>query len=464
MNLFELVLTQMRQRALGTWLTLLSVTFGVALAIAILVLYREAGGLFGQTDYGFDVLIGRKGSSTQLVMNTVYQLDQSPGNLPYLFYEDLLHKREYRQYVKLAVPYVVGDSYQGKYRIVGTTPDLFGYGADGQRLPIEKVMGYRLNAAGEDQRYELAEGRDFKPDRFEAVIGSDVAKQTDLKVGTTFRATHGTPQGAQPQETHKTVWTVVGVLAPTHTASDRVVFLPYESLYTIGTHQVGMTAHMYIRQGKAPPPSTVDPETLVDYTQDPDGTFHLTSAMPPQAREVSAILVKARSAFAADSLMYVVNNGDLAQAVNPAATMRQFFDSFLKSPTYVLLVIAVLVTVGAALGILVSIYNSVSARLREIAILRALGATRVHVLSMICVESMLVGLAGGLAGLVVGHAVAGVASLYFTQYVGEGIRWEHIGSVEWLYVAGVVVVSLLAGLVPATKAYRTPVATNLVVV
>ena len=143
MNIFQLVLKQMRQRALGTWLTLLSVTLGVALAITILILYREAGNLFGQTSYGFDVLIGKKGSDTQLVMNTVYQLDKSPGNLPFSFYQDLLHKRQYRQYVKLAVPYVVGDSYQGKYRIVGTTPDLFGFGDDGQPLPADKVMGYR---------------------------------------------------------------------------------------------------------------------------------------------------------------------------------------------------------------------------------------------------------------------------------------------------------------------------------
>ncbi len=74
MNLFQLVLKQMRQRALGTWLTLLSVTLGVALAITILILwYREAGNLFGQKDYGYEVLIGKQGSGTQLVMNSVYQ-------------------------------------------------------------------------------------------------------------------------------------------------------------------------------------------------------------------------------------------------------------------------------------------------------------------------------------------------------------------------------------------------------
>ena len=42
MNLFQLVFKQMRQRALSTWLTLLSVVIGVALAIAVLILQRES--------------------------------------------------------------------------------------------------------------------------------------------------------------------------------------------------------------------------------------------------------------------------------------------------------------------------------------------------------------------------------------------------------------------------------------
>src|SRR6201999_4198251 len=106
---------------------------------------------------------------------------------------------------------------------------------------------------------------------------------------------------------------------------------------------------------------------------------------------VSAVLVKARSAFAAQRLIYDMGVGDAAQAISPASTMRQFFETFLKSPTYVLLAIAVLVTIVAAVGILVSIYNSVSARLREIAILRALGATRQHVLTLICFEAGFIG-------------------------------------------------------------------------
>ena len=178
--------------------------------------------------------------------------------------------------------------------------------------------------------------------------------------------------------------------------------------------------------------------------------------------EISAILVKTRGAFNADALMYTINNGVEAQAVNPASVMRQFFDTFLAGPTLVLLVVALLVTIVAGVGILVSIYNSVSARLREIAILRALGATRGKVLLLICLESSLIGLIGGLIGLLVGHLMAGVGSFYFNRYVGQGINWISTDRYEWIYLAVVIVIALIAGLVPAFKAYRTPVATNLV--
>ena len=454
MNLFSLVLKQMRQRALSTWLTLLSVVLGVALAIAILILRRESGALFGQKDYGYDVLIGKKGSATQLVMNTVYHLDVSPGNIPFSIYEQMLHSPQYRPYARLAVPFVVGDSYQGIFPIVGTTPNLFGYGDDGAKLAPEQVLEYQP-----DQRYEFAEGRDFLPHKFEAVLGADLAKKTQLKLGSTFRATHGFPTPGQTPDIHPTVWTVVGILEQTHTASDRCVYIPFESLYTIGEHSIGMLYQMYLHKHMPPPPQDADPDTIKVYTQDPDGTFHLL--LDKDAWEVSAILIKSRSDFGAQKLMYDINNLNEAMAVNPASVMRQFFEQFLSGPTLVLLLIAALVTVVAAVSILVSIYNSVSARLREIAILRALGATRGTVLTLICAEASLIGLLGGIIGLIIGHSLAAVGSFYLRRSIGSGINWYGIGKLEWLYLASVVVIAALAGLVPALKAYRTPVATNL---
>ena len=148
--------------------------------------------------------------------------------------------------------------------------------------------------------------------------------------------------------------------------------------------------------------------------------------------------------------------------MNPAQVMRSFFDNFLKGSTAALLMISALVTIVAAVGILVSIYNSVAARKREIAILRALGATRGRVLAIICLEAALIGLGGAVLGLIIGHGAAAVGSVWLRSFLGQGIGWAVVDSYELLYFAGVVILAALAGLVPAAAAYNTPVATNLV--
>ena len=130
-----------------------------------------------------------------------------------------------------------------------------------------------------------------------------------------------------------------------------------------------------------------------------------------------------------------------------------------------LLLICSLVTIVAAVGILVSIYNSVSARLKEIAILRALGATRKTVLTLICLEAGL----DRPVRIDSGHRrwatrSTRVGAWYMLHNFGEIMDYNCASELlyEGLYVVAVIVLAIIAGLVPAMKAYRTPVATNLV--
>src|SRR5271170_4835875 len=181
MNYFQLVLKQMRQRALSTWLTTLSVMLGVALATAIMVMGRESQSMFGQSDYGYDAIVGKKGSKLQLVMNTVYHLDVSPGNIPFDQYTRLLpppagvpaSADNFSKYVKIAVPTVVGDTLNGQYRIVGTLAKLFGSDDSGKPLPPDEVMDYRPG-----EKLQFAEGRVFASNKFEAIVGSDIPRLT----------------------------------------------------------------------------------------------------------------------------------------------------------------------------------------------------------------------------------------------------------------------------------------------
>jgi putative ABC transport system permease protein len=462
-------------------------------------------------------------------------MDQSPGVIPYSIYQDMTWpqgekappgRQDYRRYAKIAIPFMVGDSYNGR-RIVGTSPQMFGFDDNGK--PVSGTpFQYRL-----DKSYEFASGRVFKPRRFEAVIGSDVAEKEHLTLyddklseakneerRATFRATHGMPSANQTPDIHKPKWHVVGILKPTHTANDRVLFVPVVSLYAIADHETGMIAQALQRANVDPSNMTpqqfeetlkklgIDPKQVPDSlrkslgmktahkaapvvppggdllqdtpktpaaapatataaAEDPD-VYHLDANgdivpdLPKEEWMLSAIIVKSRSDFYAQLMMYnfkVID--DRATAVNPASVMRNFFDTFFKGSTLVLLIISVLVTIVAAASIMTTIYNAVAARRREIAILRALGATRVRILSLISFEAALVGLLGGLLGLIVGHAVCAVGSVYLQRAMGEGIHWMLFDRWEALYLAGVVLVAFLAGLVPALKAYTTPVATNL---
>jgi putative ABC transport system permease protein len=468
MNLFQLVTKNMRQRSLSTWLTLFSVTLGVGLAIAIIVMGRETDALFGQKNFGYDVLVGKKGSKLQLTLNTIYHMDVSPGNIPFEAYSRLtsgdLHK-----YVKLAVPTVVGDTYQGKYRIVGTLPSLFGVSDEdsNKALPPDQVMEYKP-----DQRYEIDQGRVFALNKLEAVIGSDIAKITDLRLGSIFQATHGMPQPGEVPDIHAEKWKVVGILKPTHTSADKVVYIALNSFYTIAEHGVGLMAQQELREGNLPTaaPAEDDDKVTVDadgtehhanYDLTTDGVIHLHANLIDKLA-LSAIMVQSRGGVTLQNLLYDLNNGTDVMACNPADTMREFFDTFLKPTKMMLLIICSMVTVVAAVGILVSIYNSVSARTREIAILRALGATRGRILAIICAEATLVAFLGAVLGLVAGHAISGAGSFYMYEHFGESLNWLLIDKYEPAYLVGVVVLALIAGLVPALKAYGTPVATNLV--
>jgi putative ABC transport system permease protein len=476
-NYFQLVLKQMRQRALSTWLTTLSVMLGVGLAIAIMVLGRESGELFGQNSYGYDAIVGMKGSKLQLVLNTVYHLDVSPGNIPFSEYTRLLppppgvppEPDSFAKYVKIAVPTVVGDTLGGIYRIVGTTPQFFGYDDSGNQLPPDQGLDYRPGMP-----LQIEQGRVFAGNKFEAVVGSDIPLLTGKGMGSEFQATHGSAAPGQPADVHAQVWHVVGILAPTHTAIDRALYIPLLSFYTISAHGPGLAAHAQLRNGKAPTAQVAEDENpnppadakgiqhfkFYDFDTTAQ-TFHLK--IPPEQWEVSAILVQSRGGFTENRLEYELPYASPeVMAVNPATVMREFFQTFLTPSRKLLLLICSLVTIVAAVGILVSIYNSVSARLREIAILRALGATRGTILTLICLEAGLIALIGSVLGLVVGHAVSAAGSWYMNRTFGQPLNWMRVDYLEILYIVGVILLAVLAGLVPAIKAYRTPVATNLV--
>jgi putative ABC transport system permease protein len=122
--------------------------------------------------------------------------------------------------------------------------------------------------------------------------------------------------------------------------------------------------------------------------------------------------------------------------------------------------IAVIMGLGAMFGALNTMYTAVSARTREIATLRALGFRAGPVVVSVLAESLLLALAGGLAGAALAWwAFDGfrAATLNFSSFSQVAFAFDVSTSLLLRGIVFALVIGLIGGLFPALRAARQPV-------
>ena len=430
MSLWKVAWRSIRQRSLVSLLTVLSMGLGVALVVGVLVVYSVVEHSFQQGGEGYDLIVGAKGGREQLVLNTVFYMNQPVGNIPYLTYEHLIEGKFGR--VETAVPVCMGHTYQG-FRIIGTVPEMF---------TDLKYHG--------DEKYRFASGRNMKAENAnDAVLGSIAAYRTRLTVGEKFRAVQGVGFGGRVLKEN---FNVVGILAPTGTPVDRAVFvnmLGFKNIYGADDEEEPADAD---KKQKPKNAKTKKPDDHFDYAD------HI--------KEVTAVLVCLQKNWAdsggTDVTTKLINNTKDAQAVAPARVISELFEGIIGKLQWVLLGMAVLTVIEAGIGIMVSIYNSMSDRRHEIAIMRALGASRLTVMVVILLESILLSLMGGAMGMLIGHGVIWLCSPMIADWTGVVVGIWQFDWRELILIPGLIVLASAVGYLPAMAAYRTDVAKSLV--
>jgi putative ABC transport system permease protein len=445
----------MEQRALASTLTGISMALGVAVMIAVIVIYGVAVRQFDQSAQGYHLIVGGKGGSLQLVLSTVYHIGQPLYPIPYSYYQKFLPGGEFAEVTAAAIPQCLGDSYQSPdnsvFRIVATTPDFF-----------DKIH-YGSNPDGSLKSYEFQPGgRNFKTESFfEGVIGSVVAARSGLKVGDTFQPSHGLSGGSDLHHAVK----IVGILKPTGTADDRALFMNIEGFYLLPGHALSPAGEKTESDDERPKTKEEEEaEEEREHEQEHELERQLAAGtakpLPVEQREVTAILVLCNNAVGPQYLDFKINKGKgrIAQAVAPAREVGMLMSSIVGPMRVVLLVLTVLVVIVAGISILVSIYNSMTERSHDIAVMRALGASRKAVMGIILAESILLSLGGGLIGILLGHGLIGLASPYVVERTGIALSLLEFDWQELVLIPGLVVLASLVGFLPALSAYRTDVA------
>ena len=253
-----MVRRSLQRHLLSTLVTATSMALGCGLVMSVMVVNSAAYEAFTGGNIGFDAVLGARGSKLQLVLNTIFHLETSPGNIPWQLYKEI----EADPRIALAVPYAVGDNYRG-FRIVGTTPELF--------TRFEYQTG---------RRYTPREpGRVFDPQYREAVVGAFVAQQAGLRLGAKFNPYHGVVFDESAK--HEEEYVVVGVLEPTNSPADRVIWIPIEGIYRMGGHVLRGSGKVFKAEAGA--------------------------EIPAEHREVSAVMLKLKSRQAGFSLSQMIN-------------------------------------------------------------------------------------------------------------------------------------------------------------
>jgi putative ABC transport system permease protein len=127
----------------------------------------------------------------------------------------------------------------------------------------------------------------------------------------------------------------------------------------------------------------------------------------------------------------------------------------------VLALVAYLVALVSAAGVLVAIYNSMASRRRDIAILRALGAGRLFISSAIVLEATVIGVIGMVLAFGAYAAIVSSVAVIIQAQTGVLLETFAYGPVMLWAPLGMIGLCALSGLLPAWKAYRTDVAGNL---
>src|SRR4051812_29229450 len=455
MPFWKIAWRNMEQRALASTLTGISMALGVAVMIAGIVIYGGAGQQIDQSAQGYHFIVGGKGGALPPVVSTVYHIGQPLYPIPYNYYQKFQPGGEFAEITSAAIPQCLGDSYQSPdnsvFRIVAATPEMF-----------EKIH-YGSNRDGSLKSYEFQPGgRNFKTESFfEGVIGSVVAARSGLKVGDTFQPSHGLAGGSDLHHAVK----VVGILKPTGTADDRALFVNIEGFYLLPGHALSAEGEKTEAEGERPKTKEEEAaEEAREHQEEQELERQLAAGtakpLPVAQREVTSILVLCTSPLGPEYLNFKINKGKgrIAQAVAPAREVGMLMNSFVGPIRIVLLVLTVLVVIVAGISILVSIYNSMTERSHDIAVMRALGASRKAVMAIILAESILLSLAGGLVGVLLGHGLIAAASPYVVERTGIALNLLEFDWQELVLIPGLVLLASLVGFLPALSAYRTDVA------
>jgi len=406
-------------RKFTTILTILSIAVSVVLILGVEKVRSGARVSFANTISGTDLIVGSRSGDVQLLLYSIFHIGDATSNITWKTVEDIKRRDE----VDWLVPIALGDSHRG-YRVVGTSQDYF------------TRFRYRRNI-----KLDFTDGEPFQ-DLFEAVIGSEIAKILKYKVGDEIILAHGTGPVKLNKEHGNTPFRISGILSKSGTPSDRAVLVSMEAIEAI---HVGWETGNFQKDSVQQ-----SPENL--------------RKMKLHPKAATALYVGLKSRMQTFSLQRWINTypEEAITGVLPGVAFGQLW-ALIGNVETALLIISSMVVFVAILGMLISIMASLNERRREMAILRAIGASPIEIFTLLAFEALTLSILGIILGFVSVFGAMLLLQPFLENITGLFIE---IATPSWreIVILGIILMaSIVAGIIPAIRAYLTSLSDGLMI-
>jgi putative ABC transport system permease protein len=417
MIVLRLAWQSLANRWLTAMLTVLAIAVSVMLLLGVEKVRTGARQSFADTISGTDLIVGARSGALNLLLYSVFRIGNATNNLTWTTYQEMAKAPD----IDWIVPISLGDSHRG-FRVMGTTPAYF------ERYRYRRTHGL-----------EFAEGAPFA-DLFDAVIGADVATKLGYRLGEKIVVAHGLGSVGFLQHDDKP-FRVAGILAKTGTPVDRTVHVSLAAIEAI---------HVDWQSGARIPGQSISADEV--------------RKMDLQPKAITAALIGVKSKLAIFRLQRAINQypAEPLSAILPGATLQELWGLVGTAET-ALAAVSAMVVVTALLGMVTMILTTLNERRREMAILRSVGARARTILGLLTAEAALLILSGAVLGVALLYACLIGLQPYVDRVWGLHIAIEPLKRSELLSLAGIVAAGLLAGLLPAWRAYRLSLADGMTV-
>ena len=412
MNIRRLAWRNIIYNPFTTILSILLMTFGVGVISLILLLNSQIDKQLQNNLRGIDMVIGAKGSPLQLILSSVYHIDNPTGNISFKEVDKLTKN----SMIDFTIPLSYGDSYNG-FRIVGTTS---------QYPKLYEADLYKGNLWTRSM---------------EVVIGSMVADITDLNIGDKFCGTHGLGEEGHLHDNY--YYEVVGILKKSNSVIDKLILTDIKSVWEVHnpktekneTHSCTHHDHNSHQEDKCLDEIHNDELYISD-------VFMITS-----------MLVGFKSPMGFVQLPRKINETTNLQAAMPIFEINRL-TNLLGIGVQTINLIALIIILVSGLSIFISLYNSLKKRRYELALIRVHGATKWQLIKLVFLEGLTLSFLGTSFGLLISRLILFLTSFLVNQkQMLDSFELGLIIDELWLFLIALFI-GLIASLIPAILTYK----------